>query len=128
MNENIHMETIFTGVDEWEYKCSQCGYRTFFLGEACPKCFPEKKEVEKCCNRDHNNDGDCDVHKTKAAKDFFGREIKVGDEVAFMKVGYRHLLLGIVKSIGPKKVTITRTSLNYKSQTMQFHNQVIVKV
>ena len=62
------------------------------------------------------------------ALDYFGNEIKVGDTVAFMQTGYRNLMLGVISSITEKAVIITHEETNiYKTQTKQFHNQVIVK-
>lgn len=62
------------------------------------------------------------------AKDFFGTEIKIGDEVAFMEISYRNLLKGTIKSISPKMVTITHEKTNWgRTETRQEHNQVIVR-
>jgi hypothetical protein len=62
------------------------------------------------------------------AKDFFGNEIKVGDTVAFMQTEYRKLLTGIVAIITEKTLIVEHPRTNIgKTQTKQFHNQVIVK-
>jgi hypothetical protein len=60
--------------------------------------------------------------------DYFGNEIKVGDTVAFMQIGYRNLMMGTVSSISQYMVTIDHERTNTgKTQTKQNHSQVIVK-
>lgn len=60
--------------------------------------------------------------------DYFGNEIKIGDTVAFMQLGYRQLMNGIVSKITDKNIIIEHEKTNVgKTQTKQFHNQVIVK-
>lgn len=57
--------------------------------------------------------------------DFFGNEINVGDEVAYMQIGYRNLTLGRVIRITPKTLTIKRDGSTL--ETRQEHKQVIIK-
>jgi peroxiredoxin len=60
------------------------------------------------------------------ALDFFGNEIRVGDEVAFMQTGYRHFIKGKIEKITSQNVIISHNETNVcKKQTKQFHNQVI---
>jgi FKBP-type peptidyl-prolyl cis-trans isomerase 2 len=62
------------------------------------------------------------------ALDYFGNEIQVGDTVAFMQTNYRNLMSGVISSITEKNVIIDHEPTNVgKTQTKQFHNQVIVK-
>jgi len=62
-----------------------------------------------------------------AAKDKIGGEIRVGDKVVFMQVGYRNLMIGYVEKVSPKTLLITHEKTNVGStETRQFHNQVIV--
>ena len=62
------------------------------------------------------------------ATDFFGNIITVGDEVAFMQIGYRQLLKGIVVKLTDKMVFVSHERTNVgKTETKQEHNQVIVK-
>jgi hypothetical protein len=62
------------------------------------------------------------------AKDFFGNEIKIGDTVAFMQIGYRRLKNGVIKKITEKMVFIEHERFNVGgTETKQEHNQVIVK-
>lgn len=61
------------------------------------------------------------------AKDFFGNEIKIGDEVAFMRTKYRYLLKGKVIKITEYTVLIEHKPTNtLKTETRQEHSQVIV--
>ena len=66
------------------------------------------------------------------AKDFFGNEITLGCEVAFMQTQYRNLRLGRVKKITEKTVLIEHPKngsgfTGYQEETRQDHAQVIVK-
>lgn len=62
-------------------------------------------------------------------KDFFGNTINVGDTVAFMRVGYRYLLKGIVVSKAEQKATIEYTEFNTdKRKTWQYYSQIIKKL
>ena len=59
-------------------------------------------------------------------KDFLGNDIKVGDEVVFVRIGYRDLSRGTIKSITDKTVLITHGPSNIsKTETRQFHSQVV---
>ena len=67
----------------------------------------------------------------KETIDFFGNKLSTGDIVAFMETKYRSLMIGKIISITEKKVLIEHEELrdkNVKSQTRQFHNQVIKKI
>jgi len=67
--------------------------------------------------------------KQQTAVDYFGNQINVGDTVAFMQTGYRQLMDGVVVNITDKTVIIDHEKTNVgKTQTKQFHNQVIVKI
>lgn len=61
------------------------------------------------------------------AKDFLGQELLVGDEVAYMLVGYRDFRRGVISKINEKKLTISRKLSVYPflEKVQQFHNQVI---
>ena len=62
------------------------------------------------------------------AFDYFRNEIKIGDTVAFMQIGYRCLMTGVVKSISRTELRISHEPTNVgQTQTKQSHNQVIVK-
>ena len=59
-------------------------------------------------------------------KDFLGNELFVGDEVVFMQIGYRGLMKGVIKSLSPKKATITHEKTNTCStESTQEHTQLI---
>ena len=60
------------------------------------------------------------------AKDYFGNELLVGDEVVFMQLNYRGFMKGVISTISPKKVTILHERTNTCSvKSIQFHDQVI---
>lgn len=60
--------------------------------------------------------------------DFFNTEIKVGDTVAFMRVGYRGLCIGTVVKLTEQTVFINHAKDNScRTETKQHHKQVIVK-
>ena len=66
------------------------------------------------------------------AKDFLGRELKVGDEVVFMEVEYRSLKKGTIERLTNKMVFIKDGRVKYLADqkshpmlTKQFQNQVI---
>lgn len=62
------------------------------------------------------------------ALDFYGNPIKIGDEVAFMQLGYRSLRKGVIARITPQKVFISHEYFNCGgTETKQDHNQVIVR-
>ena len=67
------------------------------------------------------------------ATDFFGNEIIIGCEVAFMQTKYRNLRIGKIKSISEKTVLIEHPKsgsghTGYQDETRQDHKQVIVKL
>lgn len=58
--------------------------------------------------------------------DFLGNELNIGDEVVFMRVEYRNLMRGVIKSMGTVKGTIEHTpDYRNRSTTMQFFNQMV---
>ncbi len=61
------------------------------------------------------------------AKDFLGKELKVGDEVVFVLLGYREFRRGTVKKLTPKTLIVEQSAASgsYNRETKQFHNQVI---
>lgn len=62
------------------------------------------------------------------AKDFFDKELNVGDTVAFMQKSYRCLKIGVIKKITDKMVFIEHEKFNVGgTETKQEHNQVIKK-
>ena len=69
--------------------------------------------------------------EVKQYKDFFGNEVNIGDEVAFMETKYRSLMIGTVVRITDKMVIINHDELsnkNCKSETKQYHSQTIKKL
>jgi phage gp45-like len=58
--------------------------------------------------------------------DYLGNELKVGDTVVFMQIGYRGLMKGIITKLSDKKATIAHDMTNTCStESMQFHDQMI---
>lgn len=49
-------------------------------------------------------------------KDFFGNELRVGDEVAFCEPGYRNLIIGKIQHFTPQKVRVEYLDMS-KSKT-----------
>lgn len=39
-------------------------------------------------------------------KDFFGQELQINDEVAFMEPGYRNMVIGTILSFAPKSMLL----------------------
>jgi predicted Mrr-cat superfamily restriction endonuclease len=75
------------------------------------------------------NSEDCEIveYVGATAKDFIGGEIQVGDTVVFMQTKYRNLMIGTVKSLSPKTLTISHEKTNIgDTETRQFHSQVVV--
>lgn len=66
------------------------------------------------------------VENNQNATDFFGRKLEVGQEVAFMQLGYRYFRLGKVQTISHQTLTISRSGIEH--DVRQFHNQVIIKL
>ena len=59
-------------------------------------------------------------------KDYLGNILSVGDTVVFMQIGYRGLLTGEIISISNSKAKMKHEPTNTgKTQTMQFHDQII---
>lgn len=68
-------------------------------------------------------------------KDYFGNELNIGDEVAFMRVNYRSLMKGTIISMAEKtvllsheEIRIRKTRRTKKTKTRQYADQVIKKV
>lgn len=47
-------------------------------------------------------------------RDFFGREIHVGNRVAFMEPGYRNLISGVVIRLTPQKIRVAYTQRGHE--------------
>lgn len=59
-------------------------------------------------------------------KDYLGNEIKIGDKVVFMQIGYRGLMVGTIVSMSNQKAKITHEKTNVgKTETLQFFHQLI---
>lgn len=56
-------------------------------------------------------------------KDYLGNELEVGDEVVYMKVGYRWFERGTIVTLCPKKAIIQPFEDQYT--TIQFYYQII---
>jgi hypothetical protein len=60
------------------------------------------------------------------AKDFLGQELKVGDTVVFVQLGYRNLLKGKIERLTLKTAFLSHPMTNTCStETKQFHNQLV---
>lgn len=63
---------------------------------------------------------------TIEAKDFLGKELFVGDEIAFMELKYRHMERGKITKITPKMLFIEYKNYHgWDSKCKQTHDQVI---
>ena len=61
------------------------------------------------------------------AKDALGQDLKVGDKVIFMQIGYRNFVEGTIKSMTPKTAMIGHKMTNVCStESRQFYNQIIL--
>jgi hypothetical protein len=60
-------------------------------------------------------------------KDYFGKELNIGDEVVYMRINYRDLRKAKIIRMGPKKATIEYLSgkIGRSGKTTQFYNQLI---
>ena len=63
-------------------------------------------------------------------KDFFGKPLSVGDTVAFIAPGYRHLVKGTITSLTPKKVRLSYSntwnySRGYPCEIIQSPEQLV---
>jgi len=59
------------------------------------------------------------------AYDFFNQKLEVGQEIAFMRPGYKDLMLGKVKSIADKTLSISCAQISH--EVRQYHKNVIIK-
>ena len=59
------------------------------------------------------------------AYDFLGRKLEIGDNVVFMRINYRSLRTGKIKSMGKKKATIAVDQTNINRTNVQFFDQLI---
>lgn len=60
-------------------------------------------------------------------RDVFGREIAVGQEVAFMLPGYRDLRLGRVMAITPQRVRVAYTYQGHEDTYLTPGNNVAIR-
>ena len=58
------------------------------------------------------------------AKDYLGKDLAVGDYVAFMMIGYRDFVKGTIVKVNPQKVTIKPDGISTYNR-VQYHQQVI---
>lgn len=62
-------------------------------------------------------------------RDFLGEELGVGDKVAFIKNGYRSLILGVIVKLNDRKLTILEVTKFRISETpnstTRYPNEVI---
>lgn len=59
-------------------------------------------------------------------KDFLGKELKLNDEVVFMRVGYRELLKGIIIKMSEKSCLVShKETATCQKETKQFYDQLI---
>lgn len=80
------------------------------------------------CNVDlrHNNQGYKNMEIVKKV-DAFGNPIKIGDDVVFMRIKYRSLARGKVKSLSKKSVLIEYEENNLgKTESRQRFNQIFL--
>lgn len=58
--------------------------------------------------------------------DYLNNELKTGDKVVFMQIGYRGLMTGIIESMSDKKATITHKKTNIgRTKSIQFYSQMV---
>lgn len=59
-------------------------------------------------------------------RDFLGSVLNIGDEVVFMQIHYRGLMIGRITSMSEKKATLRHDRTNtYKAKSIQFYNQIL---
>ena len=59
-------------------------------------------------------------------KDFLGKEINIGDEVVFMRQGYRELIRGVIFHETPKTISIYDIDeRGWRRETKQFPCQCV---
>ena len=59
-------------------------------------------------------------------RDFSGKPLNIGDEVAFMQVGYRNLMRGTIVSMSEKKALIKHEKTNWsQTETRQLFEQIV---
>lgn len=62
-------------------------------------------------------------------KDFFGNELKAGDEVAFCEPGYRNLVIGKILNFTPEKVRVKYVTVSkYETTYLGQPNFFIKKI
>jgi Zn finger protein HypA/HybF involved in hydrogenase expression len=44
---------VFIGVDEWEYQCRECGWKTLKITSYCPTCSEKTVKVEENYSKEH---------------------------------------------------------------------------
>jgi len=61
------------------------------------------------------------------AKDFLGRELKIGDKVIFCQLNYRQFIIDYITKLTDKTATLKHERTNVGStKTIQFHKQLIL--
>ena len=60
------------------------------------------------------------------AKDFLGKELRVGDNVVFMEIKYRNFKKAVITKLTPQKAYISfENHYGWEREVLQFHNQLI---
>lgn len=60
-------------------------------------------------------------------RDRFGRNIVIGDEVAFVEPGYRNLIIGTVVRITPQRVRVSYTDNGFEKTHLTPGQDVVVR-
>ncbi len=60
-------------------------------------------------------------------RDFFGNDLKVGDEVAFCEPGYRNLITGKILNFTPQKVRVQYFAMDKRNTTYLSEPNFLVK-
>lgn len=58
-------------------------------------------------------------------KDFLGNELKVGDEVACIQLGYKNLVRGTVVKLTPQAMRVNWGGKPWQEATLRYSDQVI---
>lgn len=62
----------------------------------------------------------------KIKVDYLGNELKLGDKVVFMQIGYRGLMQGKIVSMSDKKCKLVHEKTNTnRTESIQFYTQMI---
>ena len=57
--------------------------------------------------------------------DYLGNEVRVGDKVVFMQIGYRSFLVGRIVSLSEKTAVIRHPEAQCRKVSRQFYGQMI---